>query len=254
LAIGGPTGPAGGAPDATGGVPASPLGPGNAAAGAWLNAGAAEVQLWGTDNTPSDAARPALAVTAASPSPDEPKAPAPELTPLLSVEPNAPNPLPKALVAEPNELISEPAEPSAETPDVTSDADDVVPDSRLAADVAAVDDELRVVKDDSGDVEDEVEVAADASPGITALDSGADSIELIGDTTCAPVPAEVPTACVTAALSPANPAGSVVSSGVVNDDNVDAAEDAAEYPYIAVASCAHISVYSASVAIIAGVF
>ena len=226
MAIGGPTGPAGGAPDATGGVPASPLPPGNPAEGTWLNAGAAEVQPWGTDNTPSDAARPALAVTADSPSPDELKTPAPELTPLLSVEPNAPNPLPKALVAGPNEFMSEPAEPSAETPDVTSDADDAVPDSRLAADVADVDDELRVVNDDSGDVDDEVDVAADATPGITALDSGADNIELIGDTTCMPVPAEVPAACVTAALSPANPAGLVVSSGVVNDANVDAADDA----------------------------
>jgi hypothetical protein len=253
LVIGG-TGPAGGAPDATGGAPAGPLAAGNAAEGTPLKAGAAEVQPWGTDNTPSDAARPALAVTAASPSPDELKAPAPELTAPLSVEPNAPNPLPKALVVEPNELISKPAEPTAETPDVTSDADDAVPDSRLAADVAAVDDEPRLVKEDSGDVDDEVDVAADASPGITALDSGAESIELIGDTTCMPVPADVLAACITAALSPASPAGLVVSSGVVNDDNVDAAEDAAAYPYIAVASCAHISAYNASVAIIAGVF
>jgi hypothetical protein len=193
---------------------------------AWLNPGAAEVQPWGTDNTPSDAARPALAVTAASPIPDELKAPAPELTPLLSVVPNAPNPLPKALVAGPNELMSEPAVPRVVRPDVNIDADDAVPDTRLVADVAAVDDELRVVKDDSGDVEDEVDVAAEASPGITALDSGADNVELSGDTICTPVPAEVPAACVTAALSPANPAGLVVSTGVVNDVNVDAAEDA----------------------------
>ena len=224
MAIGAPSGPAGGAPDATGGVAPTALAAGNVPP-AWLNAGAAEVQPWGTDNMPSEAARPALAVTAASPIPDELKAPAPELTP-LSVDPNAPNPLPKALVAEPKELMNEPAVPRVVRPDVNIDADDAVPDTRLVADVAAVDDEPTVVKDDSGDVEDEVEVAADASPGITALDSGADNIELIGDTTCTPVPAEVPAACVTAALSPANPAGLVVSSGVVKAVNVDAAEAA----------------------------
>jgi hypothetical protein len=202
-----------------------PLAPGTAE-GTWLNAGAAEVQPWGTDNTPSEAARPALAVTAASPIPDELKAPAPELTPLLSVVANAANPLPKALVVEPNELVSEPAVPRVVRPDVNIDPDDAVPDTRLVADVTAVDDEVRVVKDDSGDVEDEVVVAADASPGITALDSGADNVELSCDTTCMPVPAEVPTACVTAALSPANPPGWVVSIGVVNDVNVDAAEAA----------------------------
>jgi hypothetical protein len=250
LASGEPSGPAGGAPDATGGVAAAALAPGNAE-GTWLNAGAAEAQPWGTDNAPSEAARPALAATAASPIPDELRAPVPEPTLLLKVDPNAPNPLPKALVAEPNELISEPAVPRVVRPDVNIDADDAVPDTRL---VAAVDDELRVVKDDTGDVEDEVDVAADASPGITALDSGADNVELSGDTICTPVPAEVPAACVTAALSPVNPAGLVVASGVVNDVNVDAAVAAPAYPYIAVASCAHISAYSASVAIIAGVF
>jgi hypothetical protein len=122
-------------------------------------------------------------------------------------------------------LISEPAVPRVVRPEVNIDADDAVPDTRLVAAVAAVDDELSVVKDDTGDVED-VDVAADASPGITALDSGADNVELSGDTTCTPVPAEVPAACVTAALRPANPAGLVVSSGVVNDVNVDAAADA----------------------------
>lgn len=226
MVIGEPSGPAGGAPGASGGVAPSPLAPGNAE-GTWLNAGAAEAQPWGTDNAPSDAARPALAVTAASPIPDELKAPAPELTPLLSVVPNAPNPLPKALVAEPNEFMSEPAVPRVVRPDVNIDADDAVPDTRLVPDVTAVDDEVRLVKDDSGDVEVEVDVAADANAlGITALLSGADNVELSGDTICTPVPAEVPAACVTAALSPANPAGLVVSSGVVKAANVDAAEAA----------------------------
>lgn len=206
-----------------------PLAAGSAE-GTWLNAGAAEVQPWGTDSTPSEAARPALAVTAASPIPDELKAPVPEPTPLLSVVPNAPNPLPKAPVAGPNELISEPAVPRVVRPDVNIDADDAVPDTRLVPEVTAVEDEDRVVKDDSGDVEVEDDVAADASPcsapGIAALLSGADNIELSGETVCTPVPAEVPAACVTAALRPANPAGLVVSSGVVKAVNVDAAEAA----------------------------
>ena len=231
MAIGEPSGPAGGAPGATAGVAPSPLAPGKVEA-VWLNAGAAEVQPWGTDNMPSEAARPALAVTAASPIPDALKAPVPEPTPLLSVDPNAPNPLPKAPVAEPNELKSEPAEPSVERADVNIDADEPAPDTRLVPAVTAVDDEVRVVKDVSGDVEDEEDVAADASPcialGITALDSGADNIELSGETVCTPVPAEVPAACVTAADSPANPPGLVVSSGVLNAVNVDAAEAAPE--------------------------
>ena len=182
-------------PGAAGGVAPCPLAPGKAEA-VWLNAGAAEVQPWGTDNTPSEAARPALAVTAASPIPDELKAPVPEPTPLLSVDPNAPNPLPKTLV----EFISEPAEPSVARPDVNIDADEPAPDTRLVPAVTAVDDEVRVVKDDSGDVEDEEDVAADASPcialGIAAPDSGADNIEVSGETVCMPVPAEVPAACV----------------------------------------------------------
>jgi hypothetical protein len=226
LAIGAPSGPAAGAPDATGGVGPSPLTAGNVPP-AWLNAGAAEVQPWGTDNMPSDAARPALAVTAASPIPDELKAPAPELTPLLRVDPNAPNPLPKALVVEPKELMNEPAVPSIDMPEVSIGADEAAPDKAVVPDVTAVDDEVRVVKEDSGDVEDEVDVAADTNAlGITALLSGADNVELSGDTICTPVPAEVPAACVTAALSPANPAGLVVASGVVKAVNVDAAEAA----------------------------
>jgi hypothetical protein len=225
LAIGEPSGPAGGVPGAAGGAAPCPLAPGKVEA-VWLIAGAAEVQPWGTDNTPSEAARPALAVTAASPIPDELKAPVPEPTPLLSVDPNAPNPLPKTLV----EFISEPAEPSVARPDVNIDADEPAPDTRLVPAVTAVDDEVRVVKDDSGDVEDDEDVAADASPcialGIAALDSGADNIELSGETVCTPVPAEVPAACVTAADIPANPPGLVVSSGRLNAVNVDAAEAA----------------------------
>ena len=219
FAAGAPNG-APGPPGTTGGVAPSPLAAGNAEA-TWLNAGAAEVQPWGTDNAPSEAARPAAAVTAVPPMPGELTAPAPELAPVLSADPNTWNPLPKALVADPIEFMSEPAEPSIEMPEVDIDADEAVPDTRLVPDVSAVDDEVRVVKDDSGDVDDEDNVA-----GIAAEVRGVDSAEVSGDTVCAPVPAEVPAACVTAAACPPTPAGLVVCSGVVNGVNVDAADAA----------------------------
>ena len=219
FASGGPNG-APGPPGTTGGVAPSPLPAGNAEA-TWLNAGAAEVQPWGTDNAPSEAARPAAAVTAVPPMPGELTAPAPELAPVFSADPNAWKPLPKALVAGPNEFMSELAEPSIEMPEVDIDADAAVPETRLVPDVSAVDDDVRVVKDDSGDVDDEDNVA-----GIAAEVSGVDSAEVSGDTVCTPVPAEVPAACVTAAARPADPPGLVVASGVVNGVKVDAAEDA----------------------------
>ena len=219
FASGGPNG-APGPPGTTGGVAPSPLAAGNAEA-TWLNAGAAEVQPWGTDNAPSEAARPTPAVTAVPPMPGELKAPAPEPQPLLSADPNAWNPLPKALVVDPIEFMSEPAEPSVEMPEVAIEADEAVPDTRLVPDVSAVDDEVIVVKDDSGDVDDEDNVA-----GIAAEVSGVDSAEVSGDTVCAPVPAEVPAACATAAACPPTPAGLVVCSGDVNGVNVDAAEAA----------------------------
>ena len=219
FAAGAPNG-APGPPGTTGGGAPSPLAAGNAEA-TWLNAGAAEVQPWGTDNTPSEAARPAAAVTAGPPMPGELKAPAPELTPVLSGDPNTWKPLPKALVADPNEFMSELAEPSIEMPEVAIEADEAVPETRLVPDVSAVDDDVRVVKDDSGDVDDEDNVA-----GIAAEVSGVDSAEVSGDTVCTPVPAEVPAACVTAAASPVNPPELVVCSGIVNAVNVDAAEAA----------------------------
>ena len=219
FASGAPNG-APGPPGMTGGVAPSPLAAGNAEA-TWLNAGAAEVQPWGTDNAPSEAARPTPAVTAVPPMPGELKAPAPEPQPLLSADPNAWNPLPKALVADPIEFMSELAEPSIEMPEVAIEADEAVPDTRLVPDVSAVDDEVRVVKDDSGDVDDEDNVA-----GIAAEVMGVDSAEVSGDTVCAPVPAEVPAACATAAACPPTPAGLVVCSGDVNGVNVDAAEAA----------------------------
>jgi len=194
------------------------LPPGNAEA-TWLNAGAAEVQPWGTDNAPSEAARPAVADTVEPPRPDELKAPAPEPTPVLIADPDVWKLLANVPVAEPNVFISGPAEPSSEAPEVTIDADEAAPETRLVPDVTAVDD----VRDDSGDVvDDDDENIVDASPcrapGIAA--------EVSGDTVCAPVPAEVPAACVTAAANPANPEEFVVGSGAVKGVNVAAADDA----------------------------
>lgn len=235
FAIGEPNGAAG-PPGTTGDVACSSLPAGDADA-TWLNAGAAEVQPCGTDNPPSAADRPTSAVTAAPPMVGELNV-APEPAPLLSADPNAWNPLPNAPVAEPIEFISEPAEPSIDMPEVSIDADEAVPDTRLVPDVNAVDDEVRVVRDDSGDVDDDVAVAIDASPssalGVAAEVSGVDNTELSGvvtaeasgDTVCAPVPAEVPAACVTAAASPVIPAELVVSGGVVKAVNVVATEEA----------------------------
>ena len=220
FAAGAPNG-APGPPGTTGGVAPSPLPAGNAEA-TWLNAGAAEVQPWGTDNAPSEAARPAAAVTAVPPMPGELTAPAPELAPVLSADPNTWNPLPKALVADPNEFMSELAEPSIEMPEVAIDADEAVPETRLVPDVSAVDDDVRVVKDESGDVEVEDEAIVDANPGRAP----GTAAELNGATVWAPVPAEVPAACVTAAANPACPDEFVVGSGVVNGVNADAADDA----------------------------
>ena len=123
-------------------------------------------------------------------------------------------------VAEPKAFISEPAEPSIETPEVAIDTDEAAPETRLVPDVAAVDD-VRVVKDDSGDVDDEEDIV-DARPGRAP----GTAAELNGDTVCAPVPAEVPAACVTAAAIPPSPEEFVVCRGVVNGVNVDAADDA----------------------------
>jgi hypothetical protein len=168
--------------------------------------------------------------------PGELNAPAPEPTPELIIDPDIWKLLANVAVAGPNVFISEPAEPSIETPEADIDTDEAAPETRLVPDVTA-DDDVRVVKDESGDVEVEVEAIVDASPcrapGIAA--------ELSGATVCAPVPAEVPAACVTAAANPVSPEEFVVSGGVVKGDNVDEADDAPAYPYIAAASCAHIS-------------
>jgi hypothetical protein len=193
--------------------------PGNAE-GTWLNAGAAEVQPWGTDNVPSDAARPADAVMAVPPMPGELIAPAPEPTVLIT-GPDIWKPLAKMAVCGPNVFISEPAEPSVETPEVAIDPDEAAPETRLVPDVTA-DDDVRVVKDERGDVEVVDEAIVVASPGRAP----GSAVELNGATVWALVPAEVLTACVTAAAIPPSPEGLVVCGGVVNGVSADAANDA----------------------------
>jgi hypothetical protein len=202
----------------TGVVTRAPLG--NAEA-TWLNEGAAEVQPWGTDIAPSDAARPVVAVTAVPPMPDELNAPAPEPTPVLITDPDIWKLWAIVAVAGPNAFISGPAEPSMETPEVAIDADEAAPETRLVPDVAA-DDDVMVVKEERGDVEVVDEAIVDANPGRAP----GSAVELNGATVWALVPAEVLTACVTAAAIPPNPEGLVVSGGVVNGVNADAANDA----------------------------
>ena len=83
------------------GIPGMPPGPLGVTAGValapaagnaeptWLNAGAAEAQLCGTESMPSEAARPTFAVIATLPILGAAKAPVPELKPLPSVYPTA---------------------------------------------------------------------------------------------------------------------------------------------------------------------
>ena len=56
---------------------------------AWLNAGAADAQLCGTESMPSEAALPTFAVMATLPISGGTKTPVPELKPLPSVYPTA---------------------------------------------------------------------------------------------------------------------------------------------------------------------
>ena len=83
----------------------------------------------------------------------EPNMPVPEPTPLPSADPN---------------LMSELAEPLIDMPEVDIDADEPVPDARLVPDVSAVNDDVRVVNDESGDADDvdDIDEAVEASPGV----------------------------------------------------------------------------------------
>ena len=191
---------------------------------------------------PSEAARPAVAVTAALPRPGELTTPAPEPMPVFKTDPDIWKLCANAPVAVPSEFISGLAEPSNETPEVAIDADVAAPETTLVPAVAAVADvaeveDVTLVAEDTGDADDEDDAIVDTSPcrapGIAA--------ELSGDTVWALVPAEVPTAWVTAAASPDSPDELVDSTGVGKGVRVDAAVDAPAYPYMATASCTHIS-------------
>jgi hypothetical protein len=85
--IGIPLGVPPGPPAATAGA-ALLLMPGSAEP-IWLNAGAAEAQLCGTESMPSEAARPTFAVMVKLPISGAAKTPVPELKPLPSAYPTA---------------------------------------------------------------------------------------------------------------------------------------------------------------------
>lgn len=202
----------------------------------WLNAGAAEAQLCGTESVPSEAALPTPAVTWALPIPDAPKAPVPEPKLLPSVNPNIRIWLARTADLGPRDPTSELAEPIAERPKVDIDAAEPAPEARLVPEVSAVDDDARVVNSDRGDADDEDDIeeaieASSASASGAKLLSGVDSEKLSGvdiavvngATVCALVPAEVLTAWATAAACPANPAGLAVCAGTVNGLSTDAA-------------------------------
>jgi hypothetical protein len=172
-----------GPPDMTAGV-ALALVTGNAGA-TWLNAGAAEAQLCGTESMPTEAARPTPAVTAALPMPGAPKAPVPEPKPLPSVDPNVWNWLPKMLATGPTDRMSAPAGPIIEMPDVDIDAPEPIPDARPVPEVSAVDDEVRVVNNDSCDVDDvdDIDEAVEARPALgSAALNGVDMAVVSGAT------------------------------------------------------------------------
>jgi hypothetical protein len=89
-------------------------------------------------------------------------------------------------------------------PVVPIDADEPAPDARPVPEVMAADDEVRVDTDDSVMVDEDTEVVDAATldntlGAATAELSGVDAAEVSGATTWALVPADVPTACPTAA-------------------------------------------------------
>ena len=202
----------------------------------WLNAGAAEAQLCGTESVPREAACPAAAVTWALPIPGPPNPPVHEPKPLFSVNPNIRIWLAKTALLGPRDPPSEPAELIAEKPNVDIDAAELVPETRLIPEVSAVDDDVRVVTsvrgeaDDEDDIEEAMEASSASASGAKPL-TGADSAKLSGvdiavvngATVCAPVPAEVLIAWATASDCAVNPAGLVVGAGTVNGLSTDAA-------------------------------
>ena len=160
--IGIPLGVPPGPPAATAGA-AVVLMPGSAEP-TWLNAGADEAQLCGTDSMPTEAARPTPAVTVLL-IPGAAKTPVPEPKPLPSVYPDIWNWLPKTLATG---LI--------DMPELDIDPDEPIPDTRDIPDVSAVDELIQGDSDDEDDIDD-------ASPALgIAAATGVDIAVVSGDT------------------------------------------------------------------------
>jgi hypothetical protein len=176
-------------------------------------AGAAEVQPWGTDKAPSEAARPETADTAG---PGEPTA----LVPMVSDDLNIGNPLPKVPGTNPSDFITDPEDPSIATPEVSIDTEEVAPEVRPCTDASAVlDDEVEAVTDDSGVVEledDNPDADASVCSALGAV------VALTCDTACALVPA----AWATVVPGPAPPDEVVVAFGAVKGARAEAADAA----------------------------
>lgn len=216
-----------------------------------MKAGAADVQLCGTDSTPSEAARPTPVDTAAFPISAVLNMPIPGPAPPLSADPKSCIWLPNMFAAGLREFMNEFAELSIEAPSVPIDADDPAPDAKLVAEfvpeVRPVDAEPRPNADDSGKVDDDEDVvkAVDAKTPDSALGaaapelsgvvvtaelsgvenkvSWADTAEASGATVWAQVPAEVLAAWPTAAACPAAAVELVVGGGTDHGLSTDAA-------------------------------
>jgi hypothetical protein len=172
--IGIPLGVPPGPPAATAGA-ALLLMPGSAEP-TWLNAGADEAQLCGTDIMPTVAARPTPAATCALLIPGAPKTLVPEPKPSPTANPNVWKWPPNPPAVGPTDDMNELAGPIAEMPEVDIDTAEPVPDTRLVPDVSAVDE---VVHDDSDDDSGVVDTA-EVSGADTAELSGADTAEVSG--------------------------------------------------------------------------
>jgi hypothetical protein len=150
----------------------------------WLNAGADEAQLCGTDSMPTVAARPTPAAIWALLIPGAPKALAPGPKPSPTANPNVWKWPPKPPAVGPTDDMNELAGPIAEMPKVDIDAAEPVPDTRLPADESAVGNEARVAQDNAGDVDDEdaIDEVTVLSPcarlGAVAVVSWVDSIDV----------------------------------------------------------------------------
>src|SRR6185437_150071 len=259
------------------GVAPTPL-PGNAtAAGALVGptVAPASAQLWGTDIPLSDAAWPTLAAAPTPPrlpasprpaprppsgrAPNAPKPPdsvnssAPRKsrpTPMTSnptpppssatrPTPSSPNPMVSSMRPRSAPLVAAARPPSAPpAPAVLPAAFPVAP-VRLASMLVGV---------------ETAEVAADAPvPSATwsnppVVEPGPDRpCKVCGaedsddDTLCAWLPTVAAAACATAAFWAPEPAGLVADLGGVMGVNTEAVAEFAAYPYMAAASCAHIS-------------